>query len=201
MKILIDTEELQSSICSLMSWPLNNFEIRSLINLKRKKLWRDEIHWSTWRTQTLFWVWRLEQSSIPGKMPRESLAFKWMIQSIQRLSKAISWMTLRGERQVFIKELILLCKRRFLIIIWLVSTQVRCIIRLRQTSMPIQWVQIRRLARRMGCRRVRISMTSKFTIWPDKDYKTRRSWTQSCSSQVAVKLSLSQLIDLLSSTT
>lgn len=195
MKILTDTEELQSSICSLMSWPQSNFEVRSLINLKRKKLWRDEIHWSIWRTQTLFWAWRLEQSSIPGKMPRESLAFKWMIQSIQGLSKAISWMKLRGERQVFIKE------RRFLIIIWLVSKQVRCIIRLRQTSMPIQWVQIRHLARRMGCRRERISMTSKFTIWPDKDYKTRRSWTQSCSSQVAVKLSLSQLIDLLSSTT
>ena len=194
MKILIDIEERQLSICSLMSWPPNNFEIRSLINLKRKKLSRDEIHWSIWRTQTLFWVWRLEQSSIPGKMPRESLAFKWMIQSIQRRSKAISWMTLRGERQVFIKE------HQFLII-WLVSMQVRCIIRLRQTSMPIQWVQIRRLAQRMGCRRVRISMTSKFTIWPDKDYKTRRSWTQSCSSQVAVKLSLSQLIDLLSSTT
>ena len=195
MKILTDTEELQSSICSLMSWPQNNFEVRSLINLKRKKLWRDEIHWSIWRTQTLFWAWRLEQSSIPGKMPRESPAFKWMIQCIQRLSKAISWMKLRGERQVFIKE------RRFLIIIWLVSKQVRCIIRLLQTSMPIQWVQIRHLARRMGCRRERISMTSKFTIWPDKDYKTRRSWTQSCSSQVAVKLSLSQLIDLLSSTT
>lgn len=193
MKILIDTEELRSSICSLMSWPPNNFEVRSLINLKRKKLWRDEIHWSIWRTQTLCWAWRLEQSSIPGKI--ESLAFKWMIQSIQRLSKAISWMKLRGERQAFIKE------RRFLIIIWLVSKQVRCIIRLRQTSMPIQSVQIRHLARRMGCRRERISMTSKFTIWPDKDYKTRRSWTQSRSSQVAVKLSLSQLIDLPSSTT
>lgn len=178
-----------------MSWPPNNFEVHSLINLKRKKRWRDEIHWNTWRTQTLFWVWRLEQSSIPGKMPRESLASKWMIRSIQRLSKAISWMKLRGGHQVFIKE------HRFLIIIWLASRQVRCIIRLRQTSMPIQSVQIHRLVRRMGCHRVRISLISKFIIWPDKDYKTQRSWTQSCSSQAAVKLSLSQLIDLLSSTT
>ena len=195
MKILIDIGELQSSICSLMSWPPNNFEVHSLINLKRKKRWRDGIHWSTWRTQTLFWVWRLEQSSTPGKMPRESLASKWMIRSIQRLSKAISWMKLRGGHQVFIKE------HRFPIIIWLVSRQVRCTTRLRQTSMPIQSVQIRRLARRMGCHRVRISMISKFTIWPDKDCKTQRSWTQSRSSQAVVKLLLSQLIDLLSSTT